>query len=291
MKEDHYRKQEHHEVEAQHCAELEAEHHAEMEAEHRAMEAEHRAEMEAEYHAEEAQHCAELEAEHHAEMEAEHRAMEAEHRAEMEAEYHAEEAQHRAELEAEHHAEMEAEYRAMEAEHRAEMEEEYDRGQEERWYKKKSYSEFYSSFILAISELRIILDNDTSGSDILYKMVYVHSVTVMETFLSDTIKSLLISNEKYIANSIKNLDELKNNNYKLSTIINKKGGVNAIVFDEISSYMYHNIPKVKNIYRAVLGIVISHDIKNVSKITSIRHDVVHRNGKKLDGNLIKIDKP
>jgi len=219
-----------------------------------------------------------------------HYESEAEHRADMEAEYHAEEAEHRAEMEAEHRADMEAEYHAMEAEHRAEMEAEYYRGQEERWYKKKSHGEFYSSFIVTISELHTILDNDTSGSDILYKMVYVHSVTAMETFLSDTIKSLLISNEKYIFNSIKNLDEFKNNSYKLSTIINKKGGINAIVFDEISSYMYHNISKVKNIYRAVLEIVISHEIKNISKITAIRHDIVHRSGKKLDGTLIEIDK-
>jgi len=75
---------------------------------------------------------------------------------------------------------MKEEHCEMEAEHRAEMEAEYYRGQEERWYKKRSHGEFYSSFILTISELRTILDNDISDSDILHKMVYVHSVTAME---------------------------------------------------------------------------------------------------------------
>ena len=53
--------------------------------------------------------------------------------------------------------------------------------------------------------------------------------------------------------------------------------------------IYHNLPVIKNIYRSTLDIDLG-DISNLMKCISIRHDIVHRNGKDKDGNLRIINK-
>lgn len=53
--------------------------------------------------------------------------------------------------------------------------------------------------------------------------------------------------------------------------------------------IYHHLPRVKNIYKSTLDI----DLGNISELMeciSIRHDIVHRNGKDKDGNLQNINK-
>ena len=49
------------------------------------------------------------------------------------------------------------------------------------------------------------------------------------------------------------------------------------------------IPKVKKIYEQVLGVELQLDISKASKITSLRHDIVHRNGYTKDREPIKLN--
>ena len=53
--------------------------------------------------------------------------------------------------------------------------------------------------------------------------------------------------------------------------------------------MYHNLGKIKPIYKDVLDIDLG-DIRDIMKTVQIRHDIVHRSGKGKDGNLLNIKK-
>ena len=122
-----------------------------------------------------------------------------------------------------------------------------------------------------------------------YKMNYAYAVTLMETFLADTTISLVLSKDKYLINAITKVEDLKKLKCSLIDILNKDG-VKGIVIDKLSEILYHNIPKVKIILEGILGKRLDVDISNLTQITLLRHDIVHRDGKTTDGHRIKVDK-
>jgi hypothetical protein len=62
---------------------------------------------------------------------------------------------------------------------------------------------------------------------------------------------------------------------------------------EVAEYLqndvlYHNIWAVEKLYRNVLGIQFPQDLVSLNKIIMKRHDIVHRNGKTVEGKTIVI---
>jgi hypothetical protein len=60
------------------------------------------------------------------------------------------------------------------------------------------------------------------------------------------------------------------------------------VSKELNELMYHNLPKVKSLYKIVFEINFPEDLSILIKGVMNRHDLVHRNGKDKDGNDITI---
>jgi hypothetical protein len=181
-----------------------------------------------------------------------------------------------------------------------ELEEEYDeiyanwdeyKEDEYEWHISQNHSAFYIEFLQVIKDVKKILRSkiDPLVSNTIYKMIHVHVVTAMETYLGDALKSAVISNRIFIENAAKNLEEFTRNKYTLSQILEHKDGIKKIVLDQLNKYLYHDIPKVLNIYNATLGTSLRYNISEIAKNTKIRHDIVHRNGKTIDGKFIDIN--
>ncbi|PCJ99973.1 MAG: hypothetical protein COA45_03940 [Zetaproteobacteria bacterium] len=163
--------------------------------------------------------------------------------------------------------------------------------EEWQWFHSQNHSDFYISFAQTISELKTILSSriDDAVVHTVYKMAYVHAVTAMETYLSDSLKSTVLANKSYIANAAKNLKELKNKNFKLEQFLLESASVDKIVLGQLRKYLYHDVVRVMEIYKATLGFQCSHDLGDLIKITSMRHDIVHRNGKDNDGTPVHLN--
>lgn len=161
-----------------------------------------------------------------------------------------------------------------------------------QWYTSHSYSDLHRSFQFQIHNLCDLIDLQiaVSHEETFYKMSYAHAVTLMESFLADSVRSLIISDEKYFQNAITKVEDLKDIKYSLKDIAKQQDGARGFAVKELSGVMYHNIPKVREILKSILGQSINLDISAVCKITTLRHDIVHRDGKTTDGNLIKVDK-
>lgn len=146
----------------------------------------------------------------------------------------------------------------------------------------RAFSQFNEQMSTLIKEL----PENPSDSNI--KMAYSFSVTLMETCLSDMIKSLILSDEHYLKNAIENVEELAKMKLPLKEVYFNPDIVKKVVIKTFSDYLYHNIEKIIPIYSAVLGEETPEDVKNkmagIIKITKIRHDIVHRNGADKEGN-------
>lgn len=159
------------------------------------------------------------------------------------------------------------------------------------WYDETSYSELHEHFLNEIHDLKVILDSKINilHQEAMYKMIYAHSVALLESFLGDTLKTLISSNEAIFENAINKIEELTKAKFELKDIAKQKDGAKGLAIKELSKVLYHNIPKVKRLYECSLDQNLNIDISEIDKITKIRHDIVHRNGKSIDGKLVFLD--
>lgn len=162
--------------------------------------------------------------------------------------------------------------------------------EDQKWLQKNDSSTFHRLFLEEINELeKLVIKNPLKDKPyIMYRMTYAHSVSLLEAFLGDTVKSLVNNNDCFFVNSRK-IAELKNARYTLDYLATTESNPKALAIKELSKILYHRMPKVKIIFETILGKKISLKISEVDKITKIRHDIVHRNGKTKEGNPTYLD--
>ncbi len=56
----------------------------------------------------------------------------------------------------------------------------------------------------------------------------------------------------------------------------------------LGDLIYHNLHKIKPMYKDVLDVAFPKNLSSIFNAIQKRHDIVHRNGKDKDGNVIKI---
>ncbi len=173
------------------------------------------------------------------------------------------------------------EYLAEQAEFEAELQWLYDNGT----------SLIHRNFISNIDELEEFVASLFADESkvMIYKMAYAYAVTLLESFLGDTLKSLVSENNELFNNAILKVDELKKAKYSLEDLVDNDISVKGLAIMKLSDILFHNIPKVIKTYEAVLGVSIDIEKNEIIEIIKIRHDIVHRNGKSKDGNNIVIN--
>lgn len=120
-------------------------------------------------------------------------------------------------------------------------------------------------------------------------LLYANVITKMETFLCDTLKQYVMSDKEHKKRFVSTYKDFNDMNLKYSQIYEKYDSLDNVIKNKLNDILYHNIPKVNNVYKKVIGIDIKPD-DIVFKAIDKRHDIVHRNGKDKEGNLLNISK-
>ena len=153
-------------------------------------------------------------------------------------------------------------------------------------YENEEYSYDRELFDECYGEIGKLLETieplDIQSKEVLYRLLYANIITRMETFLSDTLKSYVLSSENNIRFFTENYAPFKKELVPLSDIYKKKDNHPACVRQILDSLMYHDLPKIKQVYK-IINVDIG-DIGDLVKAVIIRHDIVHPNGKDKDGN-------
>lgn len=123
----------------------------------------------------------------------------------------------------------------------------------------------------------------------LYKLLYAKVITNMEAYLGDTLKRYVLNNEQILRTFVEKYEPYKDEDINLSNLFKIKDKIQSIVGETLGKLMYHNLPKIKPLYKDVLNIDCG-DIKDLCKAIQIRHDIVHRNGADKSGNVQIITK-
>lgn len=165
---------------------------------------------------------------------------------------------------------------------------------EVNWSKNHQHTAIYHEFcgqmgFITFSEAGLI-----GGNDVHLKMCFSYAVTLMESCLCEMLKSVTMRYDQFKRNAMSNFNELSSEKIKVSELFDKdpKDVINSKIIEQLSHILYHDLRKVKRVYNDILGKDIStienDAYKKASELMKMRHDIVHRNGKKMTGESIDI---
>ncbi|KJY99081.1 hypothetical protein [Pseudoalteromonas ruthenica] len=167
-----------------------------------------------------------------------------------------------------------------------------------KWLKENGSSNIHRFFVDELNALKTMAESNLGHStkmafmlhsNIVVKMSYAYAVTLLESFLGDTLKALITEREDFLHNAIRNVEEVSKAKYSLAELAETDLNICNLAVKHATEILFHNIPKVKKVYEQVLGVKLQLDISKVSKITALRHDIVHRNGYSKDNEPINLN--
>lgn len=162
--------------------------------------------------------------------------------------------------------------------------------EELQWLKSNPHTNIYASSISLLEG--ILEEGNENSSETLFKMQIAYCVTIMESCLGDMIKSIVLSENRYRDHAVYQIEHLRKNKIDLVYLIDEEDVVGKSVQEYLTGITYHDIPIVERTYRAILQIkkYKNIDTTKINVLTTLRHDIVHRNGKTREGNdSIKFD--
>lgn len=150
------------------------------------------------------------------------------------------------------------------------------------------FSKTFNDGIRHVRSLAMYIQTlDTEESTSLARMLYAHVITLMETFLSDALINTVLRDEALIRRVVERISWFKEQKFSLSAIYAKMASVREIVQRYLARLLYHDIKKVRTLYKDVLEITLpaSEDLENA---INQRHDIVHRNGRTKEGDTVNV---
>ncbi len=153
-------------------------------------------------------------------------------------------------------------------------------------------TEFYGNFTSAVLDIENLLkvEVDEAYQNCLYRLLYVNVITALETFLSDAFISLVVPSRELMRKFVESTPEFKAEKIPLSSVFQAFDEIEQKAKSYLADVVWHNLGRVKPMYRDVLTIEFADDIGDLTRAILIRHDIVHRNGKTKAGEEILISK-
>jgi len=122
------------------------------------------------------------------------------------------------------------------------------------------------------------------------RMLYASVITILETYLSDAFYELVIDSDEMVNRLFLNAQELNTKKYSVTEVIEWSSKKRDLAAEYMQKVVWHNLPKIASLYRCVLNIDIPLDNDRIHTAISMRHDLVHRNGKTKSGGSHRITK-
>ncbi|WP_373536168.1 hypothetical protein [Microcoleus sp.] len=154
-----------------------------------------------------------------------------------------------------------------------------------------SNTDFHRTFLDEIASLRVLNKlrvPDAKANKTLRRHLYVGVIACLETYLSDAFINTVLSNENYLKSFFASFKDFREQKVVMNELLVYASKAEEIAKEAMSGVIYHNLPKVSKMYEATLNIEFP-KFSEIQKAVSIRHDLVHRNGKTKDGVESSID--
>jgi hypothetical protein len=170
-----------------------------------------------------------------------------------------------------------------------EIEEDYtDKDQLEAILSNTNFSLTFRDEIASLRVLNKLSGLDQKAKKTLSRNLYVGVIACLETYLSDAFINTVLSKKDYLSSFFTSFKDFREQKVSMNELPDLASKQEEIAKKAMLEVIYHNLPKVSKMYEGTLNIVFP-KISEIQKCVSIRHDLVHRNGKTKEGREISID--
>lgn len=155
-----------------------------------------------------------------------------------------------------------------------------------------SDNKYFTSFNDSIEHINEILAANIGGAAQahLFGLLYVSVITAVETYLSDAFINIVLNDSGHLRTFVEKNPEFAKKTLNLSEVFSKHEGIKDEVKEYLLSQLWHNVKKIKPMYKTTLDVSFPADLGTIFKAIIIRHDLVHRNGKNKDGEQVEVTK-
>lgn len=151
---------------------------------------------------------------------------------------------------------------------------------------------FHEAFLNSIEVIKSLLDIRPEGDleQHFLRLLHVNAITALETFLSDAFINTVLKDRSLIRKFVETNPDFKKQKFSLNEVFERFDQIDNEVKRYLLEIMWHNIEKVRPMYRDTLGINFPSDIGNIFRAIAVRHDIVHRNGKTKEGEATPLSR-
>ncbi|KJZ12302.1 hypothetical protein TW85_16045 [Marinomonas sp. S3726] len=155
-----------------------------------------------------------------------------------------------------------------------------------------SVADPYKDLLTSIENLRsmISMEFDENHQQTLFKMVFTSTITSMEAFLSEYFIGKIERESYSLRKFVETNTDFEKEKFSLSEVFDRRENIEKYAKEYLVDLLWHNLPKIRPIYKKALNIEFPESIGNLIKATHIRHDLVHRGGKSKEGKIITLHK-
>lgn len=158
--------------------------------------------------------------------------------------------------------------------------------QDYSYYESLELSELNHKFMFEMDKLYEIVNEQIPCNleNVTFKMVHAYAVTILESFLTHAFISIVSKDDRLLKNLIRAYSNCKEpKTYTLQELDYFDGSVKNLVLGRISLILFHDSKRIESMYRDTFNSALEYDFKELNKIFSIRHDIVHRSGRDKRG--------
>ncbi|EJC7121665.1 hypothetical protein MZJ48_002852 [Vibrio parahaemolyticus] len=163
--------------------------------------------------------------------------------------------------------------------------------EELEWYLNDATQSPYDLLNEQLNNIDTLLEVDVpeSAQFSLFVMLHAHVVSAMEGYLAGVFIQYVTSSDELTRKLVETTPEFSQRKFTLQEIYEKQSMLKTIVATYLKDLIFHDLKKVKPMYKAVLG----HEFKDISwlfEAVRVRHDCVHRAGYDKEGKKVDISK-
>jgi len=129
------------------------------------------------------------------------------------------------------------------------------------------------------------------SAHVINRMVFASAIAAVEAFLGDLLIRNAMSEEVVLKRLLTEEQDLKDMSVRLQDALRNPNIVKDKTRKHLAEILYHNLAKVSALYLVAFKVKIFPDSElrgRLQRAVLTRHDIVHRNGKTKDGELVNI---
>ncbi|WP_201318720.1 hypothetical protein [Paenibacillus sp. EPM92] len=128
---------------------------------------------------------------------------------------------------------------------------------------KGAYSNFHENRRKIIEIINDLDNSQVFNKEYLINMLYANTITILESYLSDTFIQTVLSNDVYIRNFVETFHDYKKETLKMTDIYINYESLSVKVTKSMMDVIYHNIDKVKGMYNDTLAVTFPKDLTKI----------------------------